>query len=210
MNRLLGIVIAALVLTFAPVQLGSGLGLTAARAESTVATVSMDDAVKVFKKMAAQKDIAFHYVADGCFARAHLMIQRMEKMGIPASRVWSLPKNNGKLVAKTPFMKKGSVEWTYHVAPVIPVMNSGKTDYMVIDPSMFNGPVSVHKWAAAQHNTKGDAMPLVRITKLGESPTLANGKHVAGSGYWLGADPPEGPTNHAVKMMHKFKSLEPR
>ena len=210
MKRFICTLITAVVLAFVPVRIGSGLGIAVARAETPIAALSVEEAVKVFNKMAHQNDIAFHYVTDGCFARTHLMILRLEKMGVRPARVWALPKNGGKLTAKTPFMKKGCVEWNYHVAPVVPVAYEGKTAYVVIDPSMFNMPVTIPVWAAAQHNTKGGGGPVIRVTKLGEAPLLADGTRAAGTGYWLAANPPEGMTNHAVKTMHKFKALEPR
>lgn len=173
------------------------------------ASVSVEDAKTIFDKMASQKDIAFHYVADGCYARAYLMIVRMQKMGVKAGRAWAFPANGGKLHAKTAFMKSGFVDWEYHVAPVIAVTAQGKATFTVIDPSMFKEPVSLAKWSGAQKNTRAGGT-LVRVTKMGEAPLLADGQRAQGTGYWPAGDPSEGFAAHAAKMMRKFKLLEPR
>lgn len=210
MKRLLCSLTMALVLAFAPIQLVGGLGVTFARAETTASGLSVEEAIKMFNVMANQKDIAFHYVSDGCYARTHLMILRLQKLGVKPARVWAFPHDGGKLRAKTSFLKSGVVEWNYHVAPVVQVAFEGKSHYVVIDPSMFRRPVTVPEWSAAQKNSKGNAAPVIRITKLGEAPVLPNGKRAPGNGYWPIANPLEGPTAHAISTMSKFKALEPR
>jgi hypothetical protein len=210
MKRLICSLITALVLAFVPVQLAPGLGITVARAETAASGLSVEEAIKMFKTMANQKDIAFHYVSDGCYARTHLMILRLKKLGAQPARVWAFPDDGGKLRAKTSFLKSGIVEWNYHVAPVVPVAFEGKTHYVVIDPSMFTRPVTVPEWSAAQKNSKGDAAPVIRITKLGEAPVLPNGKRAPGNGYWPVANPMEGATAHAISTMSKFKAPESR
>ena len=171
MKRFLSIIVASLVLAFAPVGAGSTFGVSVARAE-TKATVSASEAESVFDTMSHQKDIAFRYVLDGCYARAHLMIQRMEKMGVRAQKVWSFPSTGSKLQARSKLVKGGVVTWAYHVAPVVPVMVNGKASWMVIDPSLFPRPVTVSEWANAQKCSRTGKAAITRITQLGEAPVL--------------------------------------
>jgi hypothetical protein len=210
MKRFLSIIIASLVLTFAPLSAGSTFGVSVARAETkAAAAVSTSEAQHVFDVMARQKDIAFRYVLDGCYARAHLMIQRMEKMGINASKAWSFPSAGSKLKTRSSLAKGGVVTWEYHVAPTINVMVNGKATWMVIDPSMFKGPVTLAEWASAQKCSKTGKAAITRVTAIGEAPVLPSGAKAPGHGYWPGADPAEGMAAHAMKMMRKFKSMEP-
>ena len=51
--------------------------------------ISEAKAAEVFRVMAGQSDITFNYAWDGCFARAHLMIQRMQEMGLEPHRVYA-------------------------------------------------------------------------------------------------------------------------
>src|SRR5262249_39009691 len=44
-------------------------------------TVSFREALLVFQLMAGQTDIAFGFPGDGCYARAHLMVRWMQKLG---------------------------------------------------------------------------------------------------------------------------------
>lgn len=209
MKRFLSIIVASLVLAFAPVGAGSTFGVSVARAE-TKATVSASEAESVFDTMSHQKDIAFRYVLDGCYARAHLMIQRMEKMGVRAQKVWSFPSTGSKLQARSKLVKGGVVTWAYHVAPVVPVMVNGKASWMVIDPSLFPRPVTVSEWANAQKCSRTGKAAITRITQLGKAPVLGTGLRAVGHGYWPAEDPAEGMTAHAIKTMRKFKAMEPR
>src|SRR5262249_2445987 len=87
-----------------------------------VQVLSVAQAETAFARMAAQSDIAFHYPNDGCYARAHLMVRRMQSMGIHARKAWTFA--NGELLhANTPYdeFHRGYVEWMYHVAPVVRV-----------------------------------------------------------------------------------------
>src|SRR4051812_19168114 len=54
-----------------------------------ISTVSEAEAQMLFKRMAAQSDIAFGYVQDGCYARTQLMCERMEAIGYHTGKVWS-------------------------------------------------------------------------------------------------------------------------
>ncbi|MCX7113398.1 MAG: protein-glutamine glutaminase family protein [Proteobacteria bacterium] len=100
----------------------------------------------------------------------------------------------------TPNHPDGKVEWYgYHVAPTVPVQKAdGSVQDMVIDPSMFDHPVTVDEWRDAQHDH-----PRVEKTRIGEPPPGAKG-----SGYWPGRDPLEGIDENARETMEEYKRLE--
>lgn len=163
--------------------------------------VSLEEASTIFSIMSAQEYIAFQFPVDGCYARAHLMMQLMQRLGLSPGKVWTFASGpTDPLWVSTPNHPAGMVEWRYHVAPTIPVQGAdGVVRDMVIDPSMFDRPVTIQEWKDAQHDT-----PTVVQTVPGESP-LPSGE---GSGYWPSPDPPQGPDAHAWETMEEYKPLE--
>jgi hypothetical protein len=160
----------------------------------------------LFNKMAQQGDIAFEHPWNGCYARAHLMVRRLQAMGVKPGKVWSFS-NGEPLRARTNRDTRGFVEWDYHVAPTVPVQGTdGKAYHMVIDPSMFNKPVSVNDWLNGQRKASNSPWPRYCLTKIGESPTLPNGQKAGGTGYWRGADPAGDLDAHAIGEMRKFRA----
>lgn len=151
--------------------------------------------------MAAQADIAFKFPVDGCYARAHLMVQRMQQMGATPGKAWTFASSNSDpLWVATPNHPDNMVSWGYHVAPTVPVLQpDGTVRDMVVDPSMFDHPVTVPEWRDAQHDH-----PSVVQTIPGAAPDAT----VGGSGYWPGPDPAEGVDTHALETMQEYKRLE--
>jgi hypothetical protein len=97
--------------------------------------------------------IPFEYVIDGCFARAHKMRSIIEtKYGFCSEKVFSY----GNLDVKADKWGGCCVGWWYHVAPLIRVKTGRGIYCYVIDPGMFNEPVLLSTWLAAQGNTTCD------------------------------------------------------
>jgi hypothetical protein len=173
-------------------------------------TVSLTKAGEVFRWMARQNDISFRYPTDGCYARAHLMIRRMQKNGFKPWKVWSFA-NGESLYVRTTNHPSGHVTWRYHVAPILRVrLQDGQQRWYVIDPSMFKAPVTIAAWRNAQKRPGGRYDPYVTITRLGVAPIDATKKRLPGTGYWAGPDPKEGTDLHAVRMMKLYKPHEGR
>jgi hypothetical protein len=85
------------------------------------------------------------------------MSRIMRERGIPNRKVWNYAENfpNAGLRADTPNHPSGHVTWRYHVAPIVPVRGSdGIVRDMVMDPSMFDHPVTIAEWVSAQHDPK--------------------------------------------------------
>jgi hypothetical protein len=172
-------------------------------------TVTQQQAGEVFRWMASQRDIAFRYPSDGCYARAHLMIRRMQQRGLKPWKVWSFANGGESLYVRTGNHPSGHVEWRYHVAPIVRVrLANNKQRWYVIDPAMFKGPVTITAWKNAQKKPGGRYNPYVTITRLGVAPTDATKKKLPGTGYWPGPDPREGADTHASKMMRLYKPFQ--
>ncbi len=123
--------------------------------------------------------IPFQYVRDGCYARAHKMRQMiMSKYGYCCEKVFSFA-NTGSDVLAVQAGKWGGccVQWWYHVAPLLRMnVKIGTATYQicyVIDPGMFNAPVTLATWLLAQKNKLCNVY--ANVSKYSVQP---------GSAYW--------------------------
>jgi hypothetical protein len=137
------------------------------------------------------------------------MVRRMQALGVRPRKVWAFA-NGEQLSARTPYAPGGRVEWSWHTAPTLRVRHQGAVYDVVIDPSLFNGPVTVAQWRAALKRSPRSPEPFVCLTRVGEPPLQPNGTRAAGTGYWPQADPPGGLDAHALATMRRYKPLEPR
>src|SRR5262245_9780041 len=113
------------------------------------------EANKLFKELASQKHIPFDFPDDCCYSRAHEMCRIMNDKGVKCGKVWNYAHNypRGGLEAVTPNHPDGHVNWCYHVAPTVKVQGGdGKTKDMVMDPSLFDKPVTVGEWKKRQQD----------------------------------------------------------
>lgn len=93
--------------------------------------------------------IPFLYPDDGCWARAHEMCRLFILHGVTPLKIWL----HGQLrvaTANSPFC---SVQWRYHVAPLLGVTTASASEQWVIDPALFSGPVPLHQWIAVQQTS---------------------------------------------------------
>jgi len=123
--------------------------------------------------------IPFQYVIDGCYARAHKMRRIITtKYRYCCEKVFSFAnQGNDTLAVKADKWGGCCVYWWYHVAPLVRVrVRFGKlslTFAMVIDPGMFDQPVLLSTWLAAQANT--GCSPNANVSMYSIQP---------GSAYW--------------------------
>jgi hypothetical protein len=165
-------------------------------------TISYERAAALFAELAARKDIAFRFLWDGCYARAHLMVQHIMESGLSCRKAWTFAPRpqDDPLWVSLPNMSGGRVEWKYHVAPVLSVrLSDSQVRDLVLHPSMFDRPVTVEEWRDAQHDT-----PEVKLTEPGEPPQPERG----GSGYVPGLDPIQGFDAHARQTMDTYLEWE--
>jgi Glutaminase len=106
--------------------------------------------------------IPFQYVIDGCYARAHAMRRIIEdQYGYCCEKVFSFANQNMDSLAVNASKWGGCcVTWWYHVAPLVRVrvtirLGTFQLQFViafVIDPGMFDRPVLLSSWLAAQQN----------------------------------------------------------
>jgi len=119
--------------------------------------ISHKTAQQVFDAMAARSCdpltvpapcIPFLYPDDGCWGRAHEMCRLMIDMGYKPRKVWI----QGGLYVATSNSPACGVWWGWHVAPTLCVRGPGffQTSEMVIDPSLFDTPVTKAVWKGVQ------------------------------------------------------------
>jgi hypothetical protein len=100
-------------------------------------TISMDRAIELFNKARAMTNIAWGFRDDGCVYRAHLMARKFEAEGVRTDKVWM----RGEV-----YLPGTDIKWDMHVAPIVYVEDKGKVQKIVIDPSLFDHPVTVDEW----------------------------------------------------------------
>lgn len=93
--------------------------------------------------------LTFQYAPDGCQARAHYMRQLLEGNGYACEKIFAFA-NTGMLQAHTQI--GCCVQWGWHVAPLVKVRDGSSITPMVIDPSIFNKPVTVSEWLNAMES----------------------------------------------------------
>jgi glutaminase-like protein len=128
--------------------------------------------------------IPFQYVIDGCYARAHKMRWIITtKYRYCCEKVFSFANQDGDTLAVQANKWGGCcVTWWYHVAPLVRVrLGRWAVLLMVIDPGMFDKPVLLSTWLAAQENM--NCSPNAHVSMYSIQP---------GSAYW--------PDNYAGTM----------
>ena len=118
---------------------------------------------KAFDFLAKIHEIPYDYPEDGCYARALEMARILERDGILSAKViievphtTTVNASTGKtefhstdgkiLYAATKNSPKGYVEWIWHIAPVVYLNDGNQLTPMILDPSLFEHPVTVDEW----------------------------------------------------------------
>jgi hypothetical protein len=137
--------------------------------------------------------IPFQYVIDGCYARAHQMRRIITtRYRYCCEKVFSYaPYTDDVLAVQANKWGGCCVQWWYHVAPLVRVRvkfrlprlprNFSIELAMVIDPGMFDKPVLLSTWLAAQENKA--CSPQAKVSAYSIQP---------GSAYTPGWDGPYG------------------
>ena len=172
----------------------------AAKKATTQRRITLQSAQRMFNFLKGQQDISFDVVEDGCYFRAQVMASLLKSMfDVDAEGAWAManaptPRKGSRLfpyqanLPKSLVVNRGGrrVSWWYHCAPVITVHDAnGKATKYVIDPSLFDRPVTIGEWVGAMMTGGESKMPHVRVTKPGEDPTLPSGARWNGQGKWL-------------------------
>jgi hypothetical protein len=149
---------------------GTPIGCTTATCPNALTS---DQANALFRDLANQPNIPFDYPDDCCYSRASEMCRVMKERGIPCGKVWNYGTgypSATNLRADTPNHPRGHVNWRYHVAPTVPVRGSdGVVRDMVMDPSLFDRPVTIEEWVSAQQDS-GSTIELTDATPYFRGP----------------------------------------
>lgn len=174
--------------------------------DNNAQTISLKKANELFLKAQGMDDIAWKYKPDGCYARAHLMARRFEEEGVRVDKVWI----KGDLS-----IPEAGINWNFHVAPIVYVEENGQIKKMVIDPSLFEKPVTVEEWdAKMQKNTvRGSAVtafPFPENSAFYERSTLSfstSDPYLPLDSVYMSEDEK---MNLANRTMKQYKTMEPK
>lgn len=104
--------------------------------------ITPEKASRLFEMALKNKEIYWENTNDGCYARAEIMKKQFQEENIHVDKAWIA----GDLSDGASNKVKS---WDYHVAPLVYVKGkNGEVQKMVIDPALFDGPVTVEKWIA--------------------------------------------------------------
>lgn len=109
----------------------------------SISVISPKMAQYLFDLFKKDHSIPFDYMLEGCQANAHLMSKIAEAYHIYFGKVYA----EGDLLIKANHPSHKYIPWDWHVAPVVYVKSANTYELKVIDPSLFDQPVSVATWA---------------------------------------------------------------
>lgn len=144
----------------APKEAAVAEQLTDSGAEALGTPVSYAQVVQMYRLVAGQTacsanptapGIPFTYPDDGCWGRAHEMARLMIANGITPDKVWIY----GNLRVNSANKPDCLVGWDWHVAPTLV---AGGVTY-VIDPALFDGPVTQDTWKGVQGDPAARLVP---------------------------------------------------
>ncbi len=128
-------------------------------------SIDLKTAIELFDRLADMEDLAFGYKRDGCYARAHIMCNTIFESGVIPKKAWAKEGSNGGFLNFHP-PKSELIQWSWHVAPVIPVnISNDKTIDMIFDPAIFDGPATSEEWSKAI-STDVDKVHIVNSTEI--------------------------------------------
>lgn len=112
--------------------------------------VSENRASEIHKILHEKETIPFHYSKDGCSARAYAMALTLDRLGVRVAKLF-IDSKTKKLTPRLSSAKAFPLfYWHYHVAIVLGVEGKNGMKLMVIDPALYEKPVSIVEWAKAQ------------------------------------------------------------
>jgi hypothetical protein len=124
--------------------------------------------------------VPYFYPIDGCYARAHVMAELLTAAGYRSEKVFAEAKTGHVLEVPTPYAadtpagKPTTVQWGYHVAPLITLATGEK---YVMDPSIFDEPKPLQEWLSTmgpKQVTAGGTVPTGGGFKVRALADLAN------------------------------------
>lgn len=117
--------------------------------------LTLQETQALFARLAEQAHIPFDLASAFCSARAHEMRRIMARENIECRKIFNEPTISADGQTTPPIVVRTAdgrtIRWQYHVAPyVMARMPDGRLERMVIDPALFDGPVTVEEWQSVQ------------------------------------------------------------
>lgn len=117
--------------------------------------LSGTELAQAFEICAGLEYIPFAYPGDCCAYRAWEMRRVLNEAGFDCGKLFLYPDDDDALKVSTQNHPDGHVCWTYHVAPIVHVKVGAAIEPHVIDPSLFDGPVTHRQWVDRQPSRNG-------------------------------------------------------
>ncbi len=115
--------------------------------------MDLEKAIMLFDEIADIPNMPHGYLDTGCYERSVIITDLLAEAGYTPKRVW-LERDNVPEMLEFESPDNRKIKWSFHVAPLLEVKaENGQMRNMVLDPSMFNGPVSLGEWVS---NIKGE------------------------------------------------------
>jgi hypothetical protein len=173
--------------------------------------VAPDVFQQAFGIVSAVDYLPFRYKVDGCYARALYMGMELASNRIPSNAVFAFAQPGYPLTV-------GSVEWSYHVAPMLEVGNdTSSLTPMVLDPSLSGQKLTQDDWlhlmGKGPQDVGPDAAPqMLFVPSSDYAPSEAQNDTT-----WANVDVPdfasmpafnESDIQSACNVMYNYLSLE--
>ena len=115
--------------------------------------ISEKAAQEIFDELKGNEELFWEYIDDGCFARAHKVCSLLHAKGIysekiradNAERTWLA--SFGLAVLEKDIPSKFTYI-SFHCAVIIRVKTASGIEERILDPALFDGPVTQEQWAA--------------------------------------------------------------
>lgn len=122
--------------------------MNTAATSSAAEPLSLTEAFALFEHLSNMENIAFGFVREGCYARAHLMCREMESRGYAPQKAWAFEKDeNNRLFFMPADDNMQPMAYWYHVAPAMEVrLPDGRVETCVFDPGIYDGPELMSRW----------------------------------------------------------------
>lgn len=110
--------------------------------------ISKEKAQKYFEYFSQSSLFHWDDVKNNCEDRANATSILLESWKVPNYKVWIftgqfLGKEKSKLCGNCP----SQACWKYHVATIIPYIENGEIDFLVVDPATLNHSSNIQDWA---------------------------------------------------------------
>ena len=112
-----------------------------------IKVTALEECEKHFLLIANHPDIRWSASAEGCEARADFIAELLlNQYGLESEKIWARPAHNGYLQVYLNHARTESVQWNYHVANAIQIVDGDTVEDIILDPALFTEAVSIDVW----------------------------------------------------------------